>query len=102
MNYTEEDYTLYPKTGGGRGFKIEKSVVHDQIVYRQTSGYVETPQGFCRAYSSLYLGQNGYKHVNSCLEMIKDGRVHYRRFTKEYTARGLVTKAKQFAKELYE
>lgn len=96
--YDDQDYALYPKTGGGTTFNQVDKVTEDGRQYREVSGYVTTPQGFVRVHSSFY--ENRYR--TSCLEMIKDSRVYYRRFDTDYTARGLVTKAKQFAKELFE
>ena len=94
--FRDQDYALYPKTGGGRWFKTEQGE-RDGRAWRSTEGLVETPHGFIRAYSS-YL-ERGYQ--SSQVEMLRDGRHHWRRFDKEFTARGLVTKAKQFAAELY-
>ena len=95
--YTDKSYSLYPATGGGRGFKVEDKMV-DGRIYRSADGWVETPQGFVRAYSSFF----GNKYQSSYLEIIKkNGRTYSRRFDKEYTARGLVTKAKQFAKNIH-
>lgn len=95
---TDEDYAIYPKGGGGRGFK-KTSGMQDNRKWRDTEGIVETHHGLVRA-SSWYF-ENIYK--SSTVEMIKDGRLHYRRWNnREYSSRGLVTKAKQFASELYE
>lgn len=94
--YTDKSYSLYPATGGGRGFKAEDALVEGKI-YRSADGWVETPRGFVRACSSFFQGS----HRSSYLEIVKDGRAHIRWFDEEYTARGLVTKAKQFAKDIY-
>lgn len=95
--YTDQDWALYPRGGSGRGFKTETGE-HEGRAHRTTEGLVETPHGLVSAYSSFF--QGSYKV--SRVEMIKDGRVHFRRWgNKEFTARGLVTKAKQFAAELY-
>ena len=94
-DYYDEDYSIYPKSGGGRGFEV-KTGEQDGRQWRDIEGLVETPWGFVRAHSWYF--ENAYK--SSQLEMIKDGRNYWRRFDKEFTARGLVTKAKQFAAEL--
>ncbi len=97
-DYTDKNYDLYPKTGGGRGFKTT-SGTQDNREWREVDGYVETPHGFVRAHSWFF--ENAYR--SSTVEMIKDGKNYTRRWkNREYSARGLVTKAKQFAAELYE
>lgn len=89
-------YAIFPKTGRGTGF-THFSKVQDGRQYRETKGYVETRHGFVQAYSCyLYRGM-----VSSHLTIIRDGKCHHRYFDKEYTARGLVTKAKQFADEVF-
>jgi len=88
----DQNYALYPKSGGGRGFESKKGE-QDGRIWRETEGLVETVHGLIRARSNYFEGA----YSVSSLEMIFNGRLHYRRFKKEYTARGLVTKAKQFA-----
>jgi len=88
--YEDQDYALYPGVGG-IGFKEN----WDEIS-REVSGLVCTPYGYVRAYSFRWS-----KHQNSRIDMIVNGREHYRNFNKAFTARGLVTKAKQFAEELH-
>lgn len=92
----DKNYRLYPATGGGRGFKITDKT-HEGRIYRNVEGWVETPHGFVRAVSTFFQGRTRRSYV----EIIKDGRSYYRWFDKDYTARGLVTKAKQFAKDIY-
>lgn len=94
-NYSDSDYAIWPKNGGGRNFKHEEGV-QDGRLWRETNGLVETRWGFVVAHSWYF--QNAY--ATSSVEMIKEGRTFTRHFGKEYTARGLVTKAKKFAAEL--
>lgn len=94
-SFYDESYALYPSSGSGRGFDVT-SGEQDGREWREVDGLVETPWGFVRAHSWYF--EKAYK--SSSLEMIKDGRCYWRRFDKEFTARGLVTKAKQFAAEL--
>lgn len=94
-SYRDENYSIYPKDGGGRGFET-KTGVQDEREWRETDGLVETRWGLVRAHSWYF--ENAYR--TSSLDMIIDGRCYWRRFDKEFTARGLVTKAKQFAAEL--
>ena len=95
--FVDSDYTLYPKTGGRRGFEVKEGIA-DNRRYRDTDGLVETVHGIVRAYSAYF--ENSYKVSN--LEIIKDGRLYSRRWgNKEYTARGLVMKAKQFANDIF-
>lgn len=70
---------------------------NDLRLYKDSSVTVETPHGFCLARSYYY--ERGYD--SSILEIIKDGKKHYRYFKKYYTNKYLVTLAKQFAKEIY-
>ncbi len=95
--YQDKSYAIYPKSGSGRSFDKNEGVDSDGRRYSDIDGLVETPNGFVKAYSSFY--ERCY--TVSCVEMIKDGRLHYRRWNKQLTARGLVTKAKQFAAELW-
>ncbi len=66
-DYSDEDYALYPKTGGGTGFEAAKNIC-DGRQYRDTNGLVETPYGFVRANSTYCEGS--YKV--SQLAMIKE------------------------------
>ena len=97
--HEDTTYSLYPKTGGDRGFKTETGYTDygERRLWRSTEGWVETPHGFVRAYSGFC--ERSYSH--SSLEIISNGKSYYRRFDKELTARGLVTKAKQFAEEVF-
>lgn len=94
--FRDENYSIYPKTGSGRGFETKKEI-YEGRKHIDTSGMVETPHGFVSAYSMYFQGS----YSQSRVEMIKDGRLYVRWFDKYLTQRGLVTKAKQFANELY-
>lgn len=96
MAQRDQVYAIFPKSGCGAGF-THFSKVQDGRLYREIKGYVETPHGFVQAYSTYF--ERG--HISSCLKIIKAGKCHYRFFDKEYTARGLVTKAKLFANEVF-
>ena len=97
MAHHDQVYALFPKSGKGTGFKHVSKVCEGRL-YRETKGYVETPHGFVEAYSSYFQR----RHASSHLTIIKAGKCHHRFFDKEYTARGLVTKAKQFADEVFQ
>ena len=94
--HRDQDYTLYPISGGGVDFKTKKGE-QDGRAYRETDGLVATPYGYVRVWSTYFQGACRVSN----LYMIKEGREYSRRFEKEFTRRGLVTKAKQFAKELH-
>lgn len=98
-DYKDKDYSLYPKSGGGRMFKSDAKVLSDrgEREYREVHGVVETPHGFVIANSYFYEGRS----QSSSLEMIRDGRSYHRYFKKYYTQRGLVTKGKQFANDVF-
>lgn len=95
--HEDESWSLYPKSGSGAGFKSEESH-EDERLWRDTEGLVETPYGYVRCWSTSW--QGSYKQTR--LSIIKNGRMYDRRFKKEYSARGMVTKAKQFAKDVFE
>lgn len=97
IEHKDECYSLYPQSGGGMNAEFKESVCNRGKIYKEASVLVETLQGYVYACSTFY--EKSYKH--SMLRMIKDGKVHYRTFDKFYTTRGLVTKAKQFAKDLF-
>jgi hypothetical protein len=66
-----------------------------------TTGHVETIHGFVRCYS--YTDNANKKRNRSDLSIIKEGKMHHRTFHGiAYSERGLVTKAKQFAREVFE
>lgn len=94
--YIDEDYTLYPKDGGGSRFDTKEGVYEDRE-WRDIQGLIKTHWGFVDAFSSYEEGTS----QTSTLAMIKDGRVYYRDFNKAFSQRGLVTKAKEFARELH-
>lgn len=96
LKYTDRNYALYPKTGGGRNFKEEEKEFEGRM-HKSIDGIVETPYGFVKVYAN----SSGGSFEFSSLDMIKDGRIYYRRFQKFLTRKTLVTKAKQFANELY-
>ena len=96
MTYRYEDYALYPKDGGGRQFKNAQGEDNGKK-YREITGLVATT--FCFVSATSYHYERSFSM--SRLEIVKDGRSYDRRFNKALTQRGLVTKAKQFAAELY-
>lgn len=100
---SDQVFALFPKTGRGTGFSERKERCSQGRLWRETTGYVETPHGFVQARSHYYergqRRQRGYK--GSCLTIIKAGKSYHRFFDKEYSARGLVTKAKKFANEVF-
>ena len=95
-DYEDSDYAVCPKRGRGRGFET-KADVYEGKQWRETEGMVETRHCLVWAYSTFYEGS----YRVSRLELVKDGRQYTRRFDRELTARGLVTKAKQFAADMY-
>ena len=92
-------YNLSPKTGYGRSFEVKEGS-HDGQPWKDISGVVMTPQGIVLATSSVWSTQDK-TYRSSSLEMIKDGKEYSRDFRKDYSKTGLVTKAKQFALEVY-
>lgn len=97
IKHRDQCYSIHPKTGRGTGFKATSGACQSGRKWRYLKGYVETVHGYVEATSNYY--ENGNK--GSCLSIIKDGKHYHRFFDKEYTARGLVTKAKQFADEVF-
>ena len=100
VKYRDENHSMYPKSGSGCRSDIDDKYHPD----RYSHGIVATPQGYVITYSHylkyktpLTTGIDRTTH----LEIIKDGRVYYRIFDKDYTQRGIVTKAKQFAKDIF-
>ena len=98
MEIKDNDSGLYPKTGCGRGFTEAAGVASNRI-YKDVDGIVETPQGFVIVRSAYFEGS----YRMSSLEIIKNGRLYYRHIdNKNYMRNMLVTKAKEFAIEIYE
>jgi len=81
----------------GRGY----SDIRDLDKNESYSGFVYTSWGIVEVY-----GQGDKLAMIPCstfLRIIKDGIVYNRNFTnKKYSKRGVVTKAKQFAREIFE
>ena len=104
MNYTDTDYALYPREGGGMGIGLDEGVDDTNLSYKTVSGWVSFPQGIARVSSHHFhrLEPDGINNQGSWIEVIKAGRSHIRRFDKFYRPRYLVTLAKRFAKELFE
>lgn len=97
MKHRDQCCSLFPKTGKGTGFSANSGVCGKGRPWRELRGLVETVHGYVVANSFYYQGGN----ISSCLSIIKDGKQYHRYFDKDYTARGLVTKAKQFADEVF-
>lgn len=97
VKYEDQDYAIYPKTGGSRGFVFDEGE-YEGRAHKDISGIVETPYGFVKVYASYWKGS----YSRSMIEIIKDGRNHTRHLDKALSSRGLVTKAKQFAKEVFD
>ena len=96
--YHEEDYAIFPKSGCGIGIKTDHGEAEGKP-WREVDGLCETPQGFVRVHSWLWVG----RYKGSDVSMIVNGRYYSRRWHNvAYSGRGLVTKAKQFARELEE
>jgi len=101
VKYEEYSYAIYPKTGSGFDHKHTKH--NDKWCKGKASSvWVETPFGYvcCSSNSNINKSTNK-KYESTRLDIIKDGRMYFRYFNKFYTPRGLVTKAKQFANDLY-
>ena len=97
MAHKDKCFALFPKTGRGTGFSANSGVCREGRPWRELKGLVETVHGYVAASSYYYKGGN----ISSCLSIIRNGIHYHRFFDKEYTARGLVTKAKQFADEVF-
>ncbi|MCP4597818.1 hypothetical protein [Neptuniibacter sp.] len=95
--HQDENYSPYPKSGGGVAFETQEDY-QDGRLWRDIEGWTQTPYGYVRCWSTSFEGS----YQQTRLSIIKDGRMHDRRFNKQYTARGMVTKAKQFAKDVFE
>jgi len=90
-----------PKSGCG-GWKVVKqgkdSIGRD---YREIRGIVETPQGKVEAYSFWLAKSTEHKtktFQHCWVSIIINGVEHYRSWEIAYTWKGLITKAKEFAK----
>ena len=94
--YRDEDYAQHPKGGYGMRFEVNQGE-YEGRKYKEINGLVTTPSCL------VYARSNCYEKIYdvSCLQLVKDGRIYERRFYRSFTQRSLVTKAKQFAAELY-
>lgn len=99
--YKDSYYLLRPITGCGQQFKEEKSAADNNSTYTYVDGIVSTPYGYAIVYSGHYKSPQNKVTQSSCIEIIKNKKIHYRRFNKFYTQKTLVTKAKRFAKEIF-
>ena len=95
---TYEDSTcgIYPPSGCGLGFNVKRGTSEGRE-YWDVSGLVATR--FCYVFARSYYFEGAWG--GSTLQTIKNGKFHERRFNKAFTKKGLVTKAKRFAKELH-
>lgn len=96
MNYTDEDYALYPKSGGGILAKTKSGFCIEKKEWIERRVIVETTYGFVIAKSNSY---QSFKTTS--LKMIKDGRAYWRVFKQAYSIKHMVTLGKQFANELF-
>ena len=101
MKYEDSSWKIFPKTGRGEAIK-ETEGVSDGNEWKDVEMLVSTPYGFVRAFSWKWVNMHGKKTDRSGLYIIKDGVEYSRTFKKYYTPRGLVTKGKRFAKEVFE
>lgn len=97
IKHRDRCYSVFPKTGRGTGFVANSGVCREGRPWRELKGLVETVHGYVAANSFYYQGGN----ISSCVSIIKEGKNYHRFFDKEYKERGLVTKAKQFADEVF-
>jgi len=101
VKYKDENYTLYPKTGGSQSIE-SKDQSDSTKVYTHTTALVSTCYGFVPVCTHYYKNlRNDKVSQFSWIEIIKDGRLYFRRYEKALSIKGLTTKAKQFAKEIY-
>ncbi|MDR7094126.1 hypothetical protein [Hydrogenophaga laconesensis] len=64
----------------------------------EVDGYVETPHGNVRSFSTDYINTfDGKRYRWTTLRMVIAGRGYFTRIAKFYTKRGLVTVAQRFA-----
>jgi len=96
--YKDTDYAICPKTGRGINMEVERKE-YSGVMCVTVLGTVNTPNGIVRV--SSYKECDKRNLQQSYMEIIKEGREHTRYFEKAYSSRGLVTKAKQFAKDVY-
>ena len=96
-SYTDESYALFPKSGSAFVFN-EDSGISEGSEWKDVDGLTETPHGLVRCFSRYW----GNSYSCTRLFMCKDGRSYIRSFKKAYSAKYMVTLAKQFAKDLYE
>lgn len=94
--YTDRVYAIYPKSGSGYAVKTKYGEAANNP-YREVKGFVETPHRYVYVFSWLW--EN--RHQSSHIQIIKNGRNYIRNFNKGFSARGLTTKAKQFAAEIF-
>ncbi|WP_086931561.1 hypothetical protein [Agarilytica rhodophyticola] len=100
IKYRDSCCAFYPKDGG-RYSGDEKEEIDNWGSYKSSSLLIATRNGFVNASANMHLSRNGEKCENSFLTIIKDGKQYSRDFDKYYTPRGLVTKAKQFSKDVF-
>lgn len=91
----EHDYKVHRPEGNIR--EIDSGVDSDGKKWGYSHGTVETVYGIVRVWTDFR--KDRYKH--SRLEIIRNGRQYVRTFGKGYSRRGLVTKAAQFAHDVY-
>ena len=94
--YEDSTFGLYPPSGGGLALNMERGTSEGRK-YWDVSGIVATR--FCFVFVRSFYYDGAYD--GSTLQAIKNGKFHERRFNKAFTKKGLVTKAKRFAKELH-
>ena len=95
--YTDCDYKLSPKTGRSLKFDIDEGI-ESGVAWKEARGLVSTVNGYVDCFAASYEGEFEF----TMLTIIKDGREYQRHFDKEYTVRGMVTKAKQFSRDVFE
>lgn len=92
--YEDTCHALYPPTGGGECYRRQ---ANQDESYVSDLGSVSTRYGFVIAETGRTISGLEF----TFLEVIKEGRKHKRWFSKRYSRRGLTTKAKQFAEEVF-
>ncbi len=94
--YQDSNYAISDSECGGVGLKTKKEVDSNGKAYHDVNGAVVTEYGYVRVFTAY---SEGVWKVSG-LQFIKNGRMHTRKFKKNYSSQFLVTKAKEFAEEL--
>lgn len=96
MSYKDDCKPAHSGVDTGEDF-IKFNDVFVGGIHKSVRGTVDTAHGIARVHSTYHEG----RYQSSCVEIMKDGRLHYRRFDEAFGERGLIREARNFAEELF-